>query len=274
MRVISGRADEMFRDITDEQKARLPIYKGDLLLTEHSAGSITSQAYMKRWNRMNELLADAAERASVAAYVLGAAPYPREKLHRAWELVLGGQFHDILPGTSLPKAYEFSWNDEIIAMNCFAEALQDAVGAVARGLDTRVDPDTSGLVIFNPMSISREDAVEAELEFPAGTAGVQVFDGDGKPAPTQLLSVDGGKCHFLCLAKAPPVGFAVFSAKASDAGSSASSLKVTERSLENARYRVTLNDAGDIASVFDKDAKRELLSGPTRLDFLSESPSR
>ena len=50
VRVICARADQMFNDITDAQKARLPKYQGDLLLREHSAGSITSQAYMKHWN--------------------------------------------------------------------------------------------------------------------------------------------------------------------------------------------------------------------------------
>ena len=52
----------MFRDITPEAKAGLPRYKGDLELTNHSAGSITSQAYMKRWNRRNEVLADDGKR--------------------------------------------------------------------------------------------------------------------------------------------------------------------------------------------------------------------
>ncbi|MCH8852063.1 MAG: alpha-mannosidase, partial [Planctomycetes bacterium] len=32
-------SDQMFKDITPEQRARLPRYKGDLLLTEHSAGT-------------------------------------------------------------------------------------------------------------------------------------------------------------------------------------------------------------------------------------------
>jgi alpha-mannosidase len=268
--VVSARADQMFRDISDAQKANLPKYKGDLLLTEHSAGSITSEAYMKRWNRKNELLADAAERASVAAYVLGAAPYPREKLHRAWELVLGGQFHDILPGTSLPKAYEFSWNDEIIALNCFAEALQNGVGAVARGLDTRAEG--TPLVVYNPLSIAREDVAEAELEFPRPPKGLQVFDGDGKPVPTQLLSSNQTICHFLFLAKVPSVGFAVYSVKQTSGVARAIALKVNARSLENQRYLVTLNDAGDIAGVFDKVAKRELLSEPARLAFQTENP--
>ena len=34
--------------------ARMPRYKGDLELINHSAGSLTSEAYHKRWNRKNE----------------------------------------------------------------------------------------------------------------------------------------------------------------------------------------------------------------------------
>ncbi len=277
VRVLSARADQLFNDITPEQRARLPRYQGDLLLTEHSAGSLTSQAYMKSWNRLNETLAEAAEKAAVAAHLLGATPYPRQKLNRAWELVLGAQFHDILPGTSLPKCYEYSWNDEVIAMNCFASVLQSSVGGVARALDTQVAGVP--LVVFNPLSIEREDVVEAELDFHVGTA-VQVFDGAGQPVPTQVLANESdqqaGKTRILFLARVPSVGFAVFSARETSGTGvspvSASPLRVTDRSLENARYRVTVNDAGDLASVFDKTAQRELLAAPARLAFLHEMP--
>ncbi|MDB6122659.1 MAG: glycosyl hydrolase 38-like protein [Pedosphaera sp.] len=50
-----------------------------------------------------------------------------------------------------------------------------------------------------------------------------------------------------------------------------SELKVNDRLLENLRYRVTLNDAGDIAGIFDKSAHRELLDSPARLAILSEN---
>ena len=86
------------------RRKRLPSYSGDLLLTEHSAGSLTSQAYMKRWNRKNELLAAAAEPLATFSDRIGAIPYPREALNEAWWLVLGSQMHDILPGTCIPKA--------------------------------------------------------------------------------------------------------------------------------------------------------------------------
>ncbi|HES58755.1 MAG TPA: alpha-mannosidase, partial [Firmicutes bacterium] len=124
VKIVSSTAEQMFYDIRDMDIPNLPHFKGDLLLTQHSAGSITSQAYMKRWNRMNELLAHGAELASVGASLSAGQPYPSEKLMNAWVLTLGGQMHDILPGTSIPEAYEYSWNDEVLAMNQFADVLE------------------------------------------------------------------------------------------------------------------------------------------------------
>ncbi|MGE3182301.1 MAG: alpha-mannosidase, partial [Phycisphaerae bacterium] len=124
-------SDQLYRDITPDQRARLPRYQGDMLLTEHSAGTLTSQSYMKRWNRMGEQLADAAERAAVMSWWLGGTTYPREQLERSWVRLLANQMHDILPGTSIPVAYNWSWNDEIVAMNGFADVLTDSVGAVS-----------------------------------------------------------------------------------------------------------------------------------------------
>ena len=151
----------MFLNIRPEHIKNLPRYEGDLLLTDHSAGSITSQAYQKRWNRKNELLADAAEKASIGAMWLGSRVYPHERLNNAWTLVMGGQFHDILPGTATPKAFQFSWNDDVIAMNQFASVLTDATEAVSAALDTQAKGHA--IVVYNPLNIFREDVVEASV---------------------------------------------------------------------------------------------------------------
>ncbi|MFY9978599.1 MAG: alpha-mannosidase, partial [Candidatus Sulfotelmatobacter sp.] len=82
--VISANAEQMFLDITPTQAAGLPRYTGEMELTNHSAGSLTSQAYQKRWLRKEELLGDAAEKSSIAAQWLGARPYPLERLNNAW----------------------------------------------------------------------------------------------------------------------------------------------------------------------------------------------
>ena len=51
----------MFLDISPAEAAGLPRYTGEMELTNHSAGSLTSEAYQKRWIRKKEFLADAAE---------------------------------------------------------------------------------------------------------------------------------------------------------------------------------------------------------------------
>jgi alpha-mannosidase len=49
-------------------------------------------------------------------------------------------------------------------------------------------------------------------------------------------------------------------------------LRVTESSLENAHYRVSLDQNGDVSSIFDKTLNKELLSSPARLAFQTEKP--
>ena len=272
IKVVSSKADEMVKTLTPAQVAKMPRYKGELLLTQHSAGSITSEAYMKRWNRKNELLADAAERASVAAQWLGGASYPTKRLYDAWDLVLGSQMHDMLPGTSLPVAYDYCWNDELLALNQFGAVTQDAVGSVASAMDTRAKG--IAIIVYNPLATGREDVAEATVTFPgAAPARVQVYSPDGLPVPTQTLAHEGNAAKILFLARVPSLGFASFDARPFASTPGMGVLKVGRNSLENARFRVTLNAAGDIASVYDKVNRKEALSNPARLAFQYENPS-
>ena len=272
VRVISSRSDQMFQDITPEKAAKLPTYKGDLLLVEHSAGSITSQAYMKRWNRKNELLANAAESAATTAFWLGAIPYPHEALYRAWDLVLGSQMHDMLPGTSVPKAYEYSWNDEVLALNQFASIAERSTAAVLSMLDTQVKGVP--VAVYNPLSIEREDPVEATIPITGALPeAITAYDPQGLPVPTQILGREGDALRVLFLAKVPSVGCAIYDLRPGSGEAAKSALSITNNSLENARYRVTLDTNGDISSIFDKLLNRELLASPSRLSFHTEYPA-
>lgn len=264
LKVVSATAEQMFLNIRPEHIKNLPRYEGDLLLTDHSAGSITSQAYQKRWNRKNELLADAAEKASVGAMWLGSRVYPHERLNNAWTLVMGGQFHDILPGTATPRAFQFSWNDDVIAMNQFAGVLTDATEGISAALDTQARGQA--IVVYNPLNIFREDVVEASV---SGEATVRVVGPGGVVVPSQR---QGGKVLFL--AKVPSVGYAVYDVQSVPSVREESTLKVSQSSLENHRYRIRLNSAGDVTSIFDKQLNRELLEAPLRLAIKNDTPAQ
>lgn len=272
IRVRSAPADQLFRDLRPEQVAKLPRYKGELLMQRHGVGCYTSQAAMKRWNRMNEQLADAAERAAVAADWLGGASYPREKLSEAWIRFLWHQFHDDLTGTSVPEAYTFSWNDEILSLNQFAEVLRNSAGAVCRALDTHAEGEP--IVVYNPLSSEREDVMEATVRFSGKTPrAVRVFGPNGEETPAQMAAVVEGVVHVTFLARVPSVGFAVFDVRRADAPCDLDTgLEVETLKLENGYYAVRLDENGDIASIYDKTAEREVLASPTRLQLLTDSP--
>ncbi len=271
-KVLLTSSDQMYKDITPEIRKKLPVYSGDLLLIEHSAGSLTSQSYMKRMNRKNELLAQAAEQLAVVTDWTGKIDYPFNKLNSSWNLVLGSQFHDILPGTSIPKAYEYAWNDEFIAANGFANVLESSVGELAGLMNTECKG--RALVVYNPVAMAREDVVSAELEYENLPEDVQVFDDKGKTLPTQILNRNGNKLQILFLAKVPSVGLAVFDVRESKKMNIVSPvLSVSETSLENKYYKVTLDTNGDIVSIFDKRVNKELLAEPARLEFQKEEPA-
>src|SRR5207237_2716083 len=75
------------------------------------------------------------------------------------------------------------------------------------------------------------------------------------------------------LADMPSVGFKVFEVLPGAARQTVRSpLSATASSLENARYQVRIDSNGDLASIFDKEAARELLRTPARLE-LRDDPS-
>lgn len=195
-------------------------------------------------------------------------------MRNAWGVFLATQFHDILPGTALPQAYEFSWNDEAIALNQFASAAADGAGAVGRAMDTR--PTANGgipLLVYNPLAFEREDIVTAEIAL-ADASCIHVFAPDGKEVPAQINGNKDGKTEIIFAARVPSSGFAVYTVLPSSKTATASKLRVSDKTIVNERYKVTFNSDGDIASIYDKAERREMLSAPVRLAFLHESPAK
>ncbi len=267
-------SDQYFRDLSARQRQAMAdrcSYSGELLMALHGTGCYTSETAMKRWERENELLAAAAEQAAVAADWLGGAPYPADGLRDAWLRFLWHQFHDDVTGDAMPDVYRFSWNDEVLALNRFAAVLGDAAGAVARALDTRA----SGvpLVVYNPLSSGREDAVRAEVTFAGGAPkAVRVYDGAGVEVPSQALPGQApGSLAVSFLAATTAASFTVFDVRPSPTPSdlpTGLSIDLAKLTLTSDRYVVTLAAGGDIASVVDRaNGGRQLVAAGKTLSL-------
>lgn len=257
VQLISATSDQLFLDYMD-RRDELPTYDGELLMDVHAGGCYTSQGAMKYYNRRNEELLGAAERAAVAADWLGAKPYDRAKLNEVWQRVLWHQFHDDLTGTSIADAYRYSWNDELISLQQVTEAMTAAVGALSHSLDTRVKG--TPVVVYNPVTYDLRDLVEAEVPLDARVKGVAVYAPSGKRVAAQILSREGDRARILFAADVKAVGYAVYDVRPASGVAKSSALKTSERTLENRIYRVELDANGDIRSIRDKRAGRELVA--------------
>ncbi len=278
--VYSASTQEFFRDMAQmppEKREMLPVFDGEFLLTEHGVGSYTSRAVSKRWNRRAELLADAAERAACAAYALGLSEYPQQSFDTAWKTLLAHHFHDDITGTSFHDCYQRNWNDYVRAMNIFSNEYTAAVETLSAKLDTSFVKGIP-VAVSNPTqgTKDRKQVVTAEIENPDNAFYIQVFAPDGTEVFSQILQRKENSLLVAFLATVPANGLKVYDVRfsAQPCSIEKNPIKMTTYSLENERYRVRLNHDGDIVSVYDRELKRELLSGPIRIAILDDVHSK
>ena len=175
-----------------------------------------------------------------------------------WQRVLWHQFHDDLTGTSIADAYRYSWNDELISLQQATEVMTAAVGALSHSLDTRVKG--TPVVVYNPVTYDLRDLVEAEVPLDARAKGVAVYAPSGRRVAAQILSREGDRARILFAADVKAAGYAVYDVRPASGVAKSSALKASERTLENRIYRVELDANGDIRSIRDKRAGRELVA--------------
>lgn len=144
-RVIRQSPDDFFNEASAEL-LNPEVWVGELYLELHRA-TFTTQCSTKRGNRRNEGLLREAENWWTMAAVDGLADYPFDELESCWRAVLLGQFHDILPGTSI------AWvHDEITATHAEVSQRLSRLADEARHL---LAGDGEDEVHFNASPIQR-----------------------------------------------------------------------------------------------------------------------
>ena len=265
VKVISARSDEVYDDLnalSDEQKAKLPSWNNELVMTAHAVGGYTSRAIGKRWNRRCEELADVTERAAVLGMLTGNMKYPATTLEKAWKRAIAHQFHDDIPGTSVQRGYQRSWNDYVLSMNQLENEFTHSVGAASRAMDTSWVKGTA-VVVNNSLEQERNDVVTVALDI--GSDYVKVLDKDGKLVPCQIISRDGNKAVIAVYCEMKPLGYKVLDIQQTDkAEIYDTDLKATDTTVENSRYFVALDSNGDICSIIDKKLGRDLIKKSIR----------
>lgn len=255
-----GTVLDFLEDIEKQSEVQndsgLPVWNEDLYLEFHR-GCYTTHADQKLRNRRCEELLYEAELFASIATLLAGANYPKAEIESAWKKVLFNQFHDILPGSAIPKVYEDANAYWVEVENTAGQIRDQALGAIAAQiqLPEPPHPDAQGIAVFNALNWERSQIVE----IPIPSAEWQVCSLEGLPQ-LQASSPDSRSISFLAEA-IPALGYRCFwlipaSAKLSLSQTSECSV------LENQFLQVTIDsNTGDLSSVFDKLHQREVLSG-------------
>jgi alpha-mannosidase len=240
-----GRIDAFF-DRLAHNGHQQHTWNGELYF-EYHRGTYTTQARTKKGNRLSERALMDAEHLAALAWLQG-WEYPAQEINACWELLLTNQFHDILPGSSISLVYEVA-EEEYRQIQARMGTVQQ--GAMRHLLRQAACPQ-AGVAVFNTLSWQRDDV----LALPRTTAGLL----DGVMAcPTQdVVDLDGQAQTLAMVHDVPSKGVKLLANTPSRPGSQAE-LHVSERTLENRFFRIALDDRGQISSIYDKRAQREVL---------------
>jgi len=163
----------------------------------------------------------------------------------AWKKVLLNQFHDIIPGSSIRRVHEE-------AETAYAEVIREANLMATDSMRRLVRQDEDALTVFNSLNWTRRELVELPKNFRGAV------DDDGTALEVQdfaegkLVEVEVPSCGWATLRQSRP----------SVRQRKGTSVKASRRLLENDQLRLRINAAGQIVSLYDKQAGRELAAGP------------
>lgn len=257
-----------------------PIWNDELYLEFHR-GCYTTHADQKRYNRRCEALLYGAELWLTLAEIIDRVGVNQKAekfqqnieekalhsarqadIERAWKKVLFNQFHDILPGTSIPEVFVRANRDWEDAIAIAERILQQAWSAIASRIapPPPPHPDAKPFLIFNSLNWERSHLVE----LPRGGTDWEIYNAEGQQLPVQRSE----RGVVFWAEGIPAIGYRLFWGLSKEdkrgiaSGIGGEGENVSEFILENQILKVAINpQTGDIDRIFDKIHQREVLNG-------------
>jgi len=238
--------DRLYDNVKDDK--RLPKWVGELYLELHR-GTYTSIAKNKKNNRKSEILMRDTEVFCSLADRLGLDVYDKKRIYDTWETILLNQFHDIIPGSSIKEVYDDSDIDYARIMKDGKELLSNSLHAFSR---TVKGEDLC--VVFNQLAFKRVDIVKLRTDKLFNSA----YDSNGNIIPGQTI-IEDNKQYFIFEGKLCPMGYTIFKLSQEKYELKDKSFIASNNMMENEHLKVVFDENMNISSIYDKDAKREVI---------------
>ncbi|MGB0562291.1 MAG: alpha-mannosidase [Spirulinaceae cyanobacterium] len=188
--------------LRNEHGETAPIWDDELYLEFHR-GCYTSHADQKWLNRQCEITLLQVELWSTVAHLLGDFPFPKTEIEQAWKRVLFNQFHDILPGTSIPEVFVTANQDWHRALHIASRLSGEALAAIASciPIPNPPSPDAQPWLVVNSVNADRTDVVELNWSAPGAIA----HDCNHQPLPCQKTA----EGRLVVTVTVPAIGYAL-----------------------------------------------------------------
>ncbi|MEY8749846.1 alpha-mannosidase [Alkalicoccobacillus gibsonii] len=249
----NSTAHEFFNR-AEKVSSSLPKWVGDLYLELHR-GTYTTHAKNKRWNRRAEVLYREAEMWSVLAPVTKREVDTRT-LKEGWKLLLFNQFHDIIPGTSIPEVYVKSEEDYKEVFSIGQKVKDEAMSNIAKEMNT--EGDGQPYVLFNSLSWDRDEIIE--LSGGRELLNLSVYDENNQELKSDLTFKSEDDIHLSFIASnIPQMGYKTVWLRPTQSKPIDDHSSVFNGSWETSYYLIEWNDNGELSRLYDKSASREVL---------------
>ncbi|MGK7933241.1 MAG: alpha-mannosidase [Microcystaceae cyanobacterium] len=251
-------AEEYLNKITNETES-LPIWQDELYLELHR-GCYTNHCDQKLYNRRCENLLYQAELwSSFAAIVDSNYVYPTKEIETAWKKMLLNQFHDILPGTSIPEVFIEANKDWQQVESVTQGILNQALQVIAHQINLPIPPHQKAkpVIIFNSLNWQRSQIVSLNIE---PDKFYSMYDSKGKKLEIQITSENQ---LLFYVSNIPSVAYQLFWLVIEEKETHETVTDVPKDFiLENDLIQVKVNpETGELESIFDKMQQREILAG-------------
>ncbi|MHA1681481.1 MAG: glycoside hydrolase family 38 C-terminal domain-containing protein [Promethearchaeota archaeon] len=266
----------------DEIADRLPVWDRAELYYNLHRGTLTTQGLMKRMNRYFEWRLNGLQ--SMLAFKTFATCGGCESHHgtftRLWKDTLLLQFHDILPGSSIPEVYDDCydiWTDTVVDVRVLESEL---LGIPGKARKPRKGTVPRALVYYNASDY--RGVVPVEIPVPGGVVlgDDLVIEGkDGAPIDFQVVEpedlddplIDRPRRLLFCIAAEPwSTGALQFASRGDDGGKPSLRVKDLKGSIKmeskHASVSISKRD-GAVTSFKSKDTGDEIFSAPATLAF-------
>lgn len=215
------------------------VYSNELYLELHR-GTLTNQHTIKRNNRLAEIALRNLEYLTVRNAVDKKIVASDNEIHPLMETLLVNQFHDILPGTSIPRVHE--------------ESIRETTGLITKSselIDNIIDTEHQDYVIsvVNTLSFDRKDVIY--LDYMDG----YIVEGDYRQ---QVFTDMYNKKKLAVMDVLIPALSSVSLRLVKGSLNQAPAFRIKNQELDTPFAHVIFDDRGFIESFIDTSVNREL----------------